>query len=182
MMAVRQILFATDFSACSEHAARVAQAYARQLGGRLHLYHVDWPASDPVAASLLQRLAGDLGRDVPVVTVMESGIPAAELIVKYAARHGIELIVMGTHGRTGFSRALIGSVAERVVRTASCPVLTVSCRVREEQAPPVPEADRDRRQCLVCARPSDDLICEPCRAHVRGEAIERKQRAERAGR
>jgi len=182
MTAVRQILFATDFSACSENAVRIAHDYARQFGARLHLYHVGWPATDPVAPPFLKKLADDLGKDVPVVTAIESGIPAAELITKYAERNRVDLIVLGTHGRTGFSRALIGSVAERVVRTARCPVLTVSCRVREAAVPEPVDVVEERRRCLVCAKASDDLICETCRVHIRGEAIDRKQREERAGR
>jgi hypothetical protein len=106
---------------------------------------------------------------------------AAIEIVRYADEHEIDLIVLGTHGRTGVSRALIGSVAERVVRTASCPVLTVPLRRRERTAPAGPEAE-PVRHCRVCAQPSEDLICEPCRARIRGEALERKMVEERAGR
>jgi nucleotide-binding universal stress UspA family protein len=177
---VKQILFATDFSSGSEQAARIARDYARQLGARLHLLHVVWPAADPAPRPRLQALAAELGADVPVVPAVESGMPVADRIVDYAERHGVDLIVVGTHGRTGFSRALIGSVAERVVRTASCPVLTVPTRPRREvpeaEAPP---AAAPTHRCLVCARPCEDLVCEPCRARIRGEALEHKQREER---
>lgn len=177
---MKQILFATDLSAGSEEAAPTARDYARRLGAKLHLLHVLWPTADPTPQPRLQALAAELGADVPVVTAVESGIPVADRIVDYAERHGIDLIVVGTHGRTGFSRALIGSVAERVVRTASCPVLTVPARSRRAAAgPEAPATARTTEHCAVCARPSADLICEACRARIRGEALERKQREER---
>ena len=179
--AVRQILFATDFSESSDAAARVARDYARHFGARLHLLHVDWPGADKAVPPPLITLADELGGDVSVLTAVESGSPAVQ-IVRYAARHGIDLIVLGTHGRTGVSRALLGSVAERVVRTAPCPVLTVS-REPLPTAPGEPAAAPTVLQrCLVCAAPSEDLICGPCRARIRGEALERKLREERAGR
>ena len=180
---VRQILFATDFSPSSEAAARVARDYARHFGARLHILHVVWAGTDPMMPPLLGKLAEELGIDVPVVTAVESGAPAAR-IVRYAERHGVDLIVVGTHGRTGVTRALLGSVAERVVRTAPCPVLAVA---REPSGPlPVVVEEEEHpaglRRCLVCQGPSEDLICEPCRARIRGEALERKLREERAGR
>lgn len=184
MKPTRAIVCATDFSESSDAAVRVAHDYARQFGVPLHLLHVTWPAGDPRAAEALGRLAAELGRDVRVLTATEVGMPAAPVIVRYAQRHGADLVVLGTHGRTGVTRALIGSVAERVVRTAPCPVLTVrrepavSAAAGAEATVAVPEA----RRCLVCARPSEDLVCEPCRAHIRGEEIERRRREERAGR
>ncbi|MFB6136398.1 MAG: universal stress protein [Halobacteriaceae archaeon] len=63
-------------------------------------------------------------RGVEVVTAVERGAPH-EVIREYAEEHGVDLVVMGTHGRTGVDRALLGSVTERVVRTAPVPVLTV---------------------------------------------------------
>jgi universal stress protein A len=175
-----QVMVATDFSACSSEATRVAAEYARKLGARLHIVHIVWPTSDPAPRSELSRLAEELGQVVPVVTAVESGLPAADQLVRYADRHGIDLIVLGTHGRTGVSRALVGSVAERVVRTASCPVLTVPCRPRP-QATAEPAATAELARCLVCRQVSEDLICEPCRARIRGEALERRRREERAG-
>jgi universal stress protein A len=175
---MRQILFATDFSPCSEEARHIARDYAWQLGARIHLLHVVWPTADPTPQPRLQALAAEFGSDVPVVTAVESGIPVAERIVDYAERHAIDLIVMGTHGRTGFSRVLTGSVAERVVRTAPCPVLTVPCRSRRGTVEAPPKA-LPPYHCPVCARPSEDLICELCRARIRGEALEHKRREER---
>ncbi len=178
---VREILFATDFSEPSEAAAQVARDYARHLGARLHILHVAWPGMDTTMPPLLSTLAAELGAEVPVLAAVESGPPAAQ-IVAYAERHDVNLIVVGSHGRTGVTRALLGSVAERVVRTAPCPVLTVP-RERRAAAPLKPEEPpASLRRCLVCAAPSEDLICETCRARIRGEALERKLREERAGR
>jgi nucleotide-binding universal stress UspA family protein len=179
---VREILVGIDFSEVSDRALDTAGEHARAWGARLHLLHVVPPTTDPAPSAGLERLAGearDGGR--VVVTAVAAGRPAAQ-IVHYAERHGVDLIVLGTHGRTGVSRALLGSVAEAVVRMASCPVLTVPPR-RPTAAPAVPSAQAPPRSCVACGRPSDeDLVCAACRAHIRGEALERKQREERPGR
>jgi universal stress protein A len=149
-----RILVAIDFSECS----RLALAYARTIADRfdaaLHLVHVIEPPSDsgPYALNLyappppaiqralaqeaearLQQLVPAGG--APTTPAVVSGRPA-EAILDYAARHGIDLIVMGTQGRTGLSHLFLGSVAEHVVRGAPCPVLTV----REPGATGPPEA------------------------------------------
>jgi nucleotide-binding universal stress UspA family protein len=184
----RQILIATDFSDSAEAAFHVAVQYARALHARLHLLHVYW--SDEVEVTrLLADAAAQAGSDVPVTVAGTGGDPAEE-ILRYAVRHPIDLIVVGTHGRTGVSRLLIGSVAERVVRGARCPVLVVptpgglATPVPSGVAPAAEEtaSSAPSRPCLVCAKPTLDLICEPCRARIRGEALEHKQREERAGR
>ena len=71
---------------------------------------------------------------VGVTTEVRDGVPA-RAIVETAAARNCQLIVMGTHGRGGFSHLVLGSVAERVVRTASCPVLTVSTAAAEARQP-----------------------------------------------
>jgi len=124
------ILLATDLSGCSGPAARVAAEYARRLGARLHVLHVR-PSETSAPETALRRLVAELGGG-PVLSAVETGIPVADKIVRYAEDHGIGLIVVGTHRRTGVSRALLGSVAERVVRTAACPVLAVPCVWRGE--------------------------------------------------
>ncbi len=174
-----QILLATDLSECSAPAGRVASEYARRLGARLHVLHVT-PAA--AAAPALEQLVSQL--DVAgAVMAVETGAAVADEIVRYAARQRIELIVMGTHGRTGFSRALLGSVAERVVRTAPCPVITVPYLwAGAPPAEPAVGAEPPLQRCLVCRETSADLICERCRARIRGEALEHKRREERAGR
>src|SRR5262249_20803556 len=92
----------------------------------------------------------------------------------YARREPIDLIVVGTHGHTGVSRLILGSVAERVVRGARCPVLVVPARRPSLGAMPASPVgvggdDDERvgqlRPCLVCGAGTRDLICGPCRAH-----------------
>jgi universal stress protein A len=174
---IREILLATDFSDTAEGAASVARECALQWAARVHLFHVAWAQETEVTA-LLAGLVADFG-SVPTVVRSVPGPDAARAIVSYARDHGIDLIVVGTHGRTGFSHALLGSVAERVVRTAPCPVLTVPSRERKREAPTV--AQPEARRCLVCAGATADLVCERCRAIIRGEALEQKRRDERPG-
>jgi nucleotide-binding universal stress UspA family protein len=183
-----QILIATDFSDSAEAALGVAVQYARALHARLHLLHI-FSEGEIEVTRLLADMAAQAGADVPMTVAGAGGDPAAE-ILRYAERQPIDLIVVGTHGLTGVSRLLLGSVAERVVRGARCPVLVVP-PPRELAAPGpsgvTPGAEGEElpppaRPCLVCATPTRDLICEPCRARIRGEALEQRRREERAGR
>jgi len=171
---VREVLLATDFSESADAAARVARVYAERFGARLHVLHVPWPGEYSVSA-LLTDLAESLRSAVPVVTAIELGDTAAR-IVEYARREGIDLIVMGTHGRTGATRVLLGSVAERVIRAAPCPVLTIP---PGDAVTPADEPSALHR-CLVCRKPSPDLICRPCRDRIRGKTLERGERAARS--
>lgn len=183
-----QILVATDFSDSAEAAFGVAVQYARALHARLHLLHI-FSAGEFEVTRLLADMAAKAGADVPVTVAGAGGDPAEE-ILRYAERRPIDLIVVGTHGLTGVSRLLLGSVAERVVRGARCPVLVVP--MPRERAAPAPsgvvtpartaEPSTPARPCLVCATPTLDLICEPCRARIRGEALEHKRQEERGGR
>jgi len=174
---VREILLATDFSEIARAAADVTGQQAAQWGARVHVLHVTDPGD--TRGDQLDRIAAGLAPIPTIVRTMVAHDPA-RAIVAYASSHAIDLIVIGTHGRSGFSQVLLGSVAERVVRTAPCPVLTVPLPMRKRPVvaarPPAP------RGCLVCAGPTDDLVCEPCRARIRGEALERKQKDERVGR
>jgi nucleotide-binding universal stress UspA family protein len=137
------ILMATDFGPESHVALRSCAALARQLGASIHqlhvakdpmaslgaqeLYAIDWsPLRDDAvrhARESLATLAASLP-DVPVTTDVAVG-PPAETIASRAADIGADLIVVGTHGRGGVNHFLIGSVAERVIRLAGCPVMTV---------------------------------------------------------
>jgi nucleotide-binding universal stress UspA family protein len=182
---VREVLFATDFSPSSEVAGSVAAGYAWALGARLHVLHVVQPPRMAKDVPGLTDLAARLGKSCPAVAVVASGTPAVE-IVRYAARQGIDLIVVGTHGRTGVTRALLGSVAEKVSRTASCPVLTVPPGARRAagtrgHAEVIGTEDTGIERCLVCAARSEELICDACRARIRGEAVDRKLDEMRAG-
>ena len=192
---VRRILVATDFSAGADAALGIAGRYARALSAQLDLLHISAAAGTDVARPLAD-VAATIGGDVPVRFIGKTGDPA-EQILRYADAESIDLIVVGTHGRTGVSRVLLGSVAERVIRGAACPVLVVpTSHLRASLAMSVSssvDADDDvngspASRCLVCAAPSRDLVCEPCRARIRGEAIEHKhheedkEREERVGR
>jgi nucleotide-binding universal stress UspA family protein len=186
----QHILVATDFSESAEAALGAAARYARALHARLHLLHV-FSGEEVEVTRLLADAAGKAGPDVGVTVAATGGDPAEE-ILRYASRQPIDLIVVGTHGRTGVSRVLLGSVSERVVRGTRCPVLVVPAPRPSAPSSPAPsgvalddeetEQPAPVRPCLVCATPSHDLICEPCRARIRGEALARKQREERAGR
>ena len=179
-MKIDAVMFATDFSAASDPAARMARELAAQLGAQLHLVHVVPPITDPYDADpRLKRLAAECAPELRATTSLLSGRPARQ-IVRYAREHRIGIIVLGTHGRTGVSHALLGSVAEGVVRLAGCPVLTVPAAA-PAAGPLEPETEPAHR-CLVCHAQTDDLICETCRAHIRAEALERKLEAERPGR
>jgi nucleotide-binding universal stress UspA family protein len=181
-MNLGDVLFPTDFSAASEPAGLVAGELARQQGARLHIVHVVPPVTDPEdSADTLGRLAAAFG-DLRVETALLSG-RVAHQIIRYARDKGIGLIVLGTHGRTGVSRVLLGSVAESVVRLAPCPVLTVPGAIAEARAPKgAASPTQAPHGCIVCARETDELVCETCRTRIRGKALEQKLEAERPGR
>lgn len=141
-----RILVPVDFSPPSDRAIRYATTLANKFGARVTLLHViedpfvtgAWQAEAFIAnvPELLTELIlgarthlGELKKDLAargfvVDTAVITG-PPARAIVDHAAAGHVDLIVMGTHGRTGLSHALLGSVAERVVQRAPCPVLTV---------------------------------------------------------
>jgi hypothetical protein len=103
--------------------------------------------------------------------------------LRYAAAQEVRLIVLGRHGRTGFTPALLGSVAEEIGRCAPCPVLTVPGPEAREAAPPpasrLAASPRGAGRCLVCTTASDDRICEACRARIRGQALQQKWEEQR---
>ena len=134
-----RILHPTDFSECAEQAEAQATWLARSLGAELILLHVS--AQAPLYAEGTMRMKEvrkvfDAERQWAEETLkgradragarskVTVGEPSGE-IVRVAAEEGADLIVMGTHGRGGLPRLLLGSVADRVIRTAPCPVLTV---------------------------------------------------------
>lgn len=182
-MRVRQILFPSDFSPASEAARRVAVDMAREAGATLHVVHVVPPVTDPsLPARQLTQLAQGIGEGISVTTALLNGCAGRE-IIRYAREKQIDLIVLGTHGRTGISRAILGSVAESVVRLAPCLVLSVPAALFEPAAVPaaVDAMLPTPRPCLVCSRMSDDLVCQGCRTRIRAAALHEKQEAERPG-
>jgi len=183
---IREILVATDFSPQSNRAFDAALALAQHFGVRLHVLHVVLDASEQrMALAKLKALTGDTLEGTEIVRAVSVG-QAAQEIVKYAGRQKIDLIVLGTHGRTGLAHVLMGSVAEAVVRTAPCQVLTIGPRVEAAEGVPPPAqkaaSTPAQRRCLVCARPAQEAICDHCKARIQGEAIERKRKEERPGR
>jgi nucleotide-binding universal stress UspA family protein len=148
MITIKTILLPTDGSECSRKAMTYAMSLGRQYGGRivaLHVIDVGWEeqtriASVEVGPELMHKLHDgyaqearrilqevlDTGAEsgVPVDTRMIKGIPS-EGIVRLGKELPADLIIMGTHGHRGVSHFLLGSVAEKVVRRAPCPVLTV---------------------------------------------------------
>lgn len=180
------ILFPTDFSSMSLAAGRVAREAARQAAAELHVIHVVPPVTDPFdSGDRLAETAVALGDGVSIRTALLHGRPARQ-IVDYARTHGIGLIVLGTHGRTGVSRAILGSVAEAVVRLAPCLVLTVPPGAGQEAGASgaVAAIGGSRGRCLICADgvEGEEIVCEPCRTRVRAEALDRKVQAERPAR
>jgi nucleotide-binding universal stress UspA family protein len=143
MIAPKSILVATDFGEAADAALRYGRALAHTFGASIHVMHVSENffmravAGDPRALhdaavrTLHARLTSEDRRVLHAHAVVETSDDAAEAIVAYAQGAAIDLIVIGTHGRSGVQRALVGSVAEHVVRTAPCPVLTVRHPERE---------------------------------------------------
>jgi len=137
MITLKHLLVATDFSEAADAALSCGRSLARKFGATLHVLHVsenvflgpivlDSRSVEEAALNhLLRRLVADDRGLLRARAVVETSHAPAEAIVAYARRADIGLIVMGTHGRAGAARMLMGSVAERVVRTAPCPVLTV---------------------------------------------------------
>jgi universal stress protein A len=140
---ISSIVVPTDFSPVAQRAIDYAATLARPLDASLHLLHVveepfagGWEWYMPDAPALLERLKADsrtrlaeiadgLKKEgLAVTTEVRCAVPANG-IVGAAADVGADLIVMSTHGRTGLPHLLLGSVAERVIRTAPCPVLAV---------------------------------------------------------
>ena len=144
---ITHILVPTDFSAASEAALEYGLTMARRFGASLHLLHVvddpfagaaTWgsevyiasvPAmQETLVAEAARKLSGLLaraeGKGIPARSEVRLGRPA-EVIREVANKEACDLIVMATHGRTGMAHVLLGSVAEKIVREAPCPVLTV---------------------------------------------------------
>jgi universal stress protein A len=148
MLEIRSILAPTDFSPHAKAAVRYAVALAERFGATLHLIHVLNPVMPVLPDGMIgTALPPDYYRDMeadshealqrsldpswgsaPSVTQAVLWGDSVGQIINYATEHQISMIVIATHGRTGLSHALLGSVAERIVREAPCPVLTVRDR------------------------------------------------------
>lgn len=146
-LSLKNVLLATDLTPSSDKALLYARALAREHGSHVYTLHVSGPddyqllcpeafaetfnqlGDDGIAgAGILRGLLRGLPREVPV-----HGRQVWEIIEDVAARNQIDLLILGTHGRTGMQKMMFGSIAEAVFREVSCPVLTVGARAREPQ-------------------------------------------------
>ena len=152
IMNVEKLLFPTDFSSCNDAAFHYAECLAAETGALLYIAHVDELTDlNPETAESNYLYASAFGgndrREVrehlrSIRPTLDGvvykhrylrGSPVEE-ILQFAEQKGIDLIVMGSHGRTGLSRLLLGSIAEGVMRKASCPVLVVRQPAAEHEA------------------------------------------------
>jgi nucleotide-binding universal stress UspA family protein len=161
MIALKKILVATDFSAPAAAALAYGRALARTFAADLEVVHVVGDVStlgygadgyvamlpdmqrdiDNAARQQLTVLLADRDELTPTMRpVLLTSNATAVAIVDYAARERIDLIVTSTNGRGAVAHLLLGSVAERIVRTAPCPVLTVRHPEREFVTPDAPAA------------------------------------------
>lgn len=155
MIAIKHVLVPTDFSDASTTALNYGREMARTYSATLHLLNapddLTWRYSmdmSPIlfdgvqkeieesAKERLEALLNDEDRQqLHARAVVQTSLATAATIVDYAKTNGIDLIVLGTHGRGGVSHLLLGSVAERVVRLAPCPVLTVRPEAKDVIVP-----------------------------------------------
>jgi nucleotide-binding universal stress UspA family protein len=152
---ITHILVPTDFGPASDAALAIARNLAGQYGARLSMLHVltspeatgVWtpevfmPASTEARERLTREAQERIESSLTAEDRMRSDVTiqirigsVAEHILDFAREHSVELIVMGTHGRRGLSHLLLGSVAEQVLRSAPCPVLTTRAEVEVETA------------------------------------------------
>ncbi|MBE7445276.1 MAG: universal stress protein [Planctomycetia bacterium] len=143
MVNIRNILCPIDYSVYSEMALKYAIEFAEKYQAKLYLVYVldirVYDINDPdlynvnivdeetihkLRERLLKCVNEDTKNKISVEAIVIQGVPFAE-IIRAAKDYKIDLIVLGTHGRTGLSHAIMGSVAEKVVRKAPCPVLTI---------------------------------------------------------
>jgi len=152
MLPIRTILHPTDFSSGSRCAWEMACALARDYGARLMLVYVEPPLAslakfgavspEPTNWGVLQRQLAEIEATDDGLTIVRTVLVGdeAEEINRFAKENQVDLIVMGTHGRTGLSRLLMGSVAESVLREAPCPVMTIKSPMK---APATVQLERE---------------------------------------
>ena len=197
MLQIKKILIPMDDSPCAERAFSHAAHLAERYGAERHVLHViEASDADPGRPGVVTVAEGEgagppsfplrEGTSFPegevrrpgVVEAQHEGASVAEGILDYAAQHGVDLIVMGTHGRRGVDRLFLGSVAEEVVRRSVVPVFSV-CEGEEQHAPdavarmlvPV-DFSRHARAALAYARAlAADYGAEVEVLHVIEEAI-----------
>ena len=184
-VAVKSILFATDFSDASEAALPYAAAFSARYGSHIHLTHVlpevtflrpGVPVSAVIGSAYedarsgvhqkMQRLARRF-KDYPHCTYVRHGeIP--RVVSDLVREQEIDLVVAGTHGRTGLGRLIMGSVAEEILRQAPCPVLTVGPNVVSATVRKLPYRDREGSPCPAEVR---DILYATDFKHRSNQAI-----------
>jgi universal stress protein A len=158
-MTVKHILVPTDFSAGAQEAVRYAYDLANALGATLHVVHVLENPFAPGAfmemytppspeyfvdmerqaeEKLRASLTAEQKANVHTVMTTRLGVPANEILARIEEDPGIDLVVMATHGRGGVARFVMGSVTDKIIRSAPCPVVTI----REHPHTNRPKADR----------------------------------------
>ena len=145
MIQLKQIVVATDFGEASDAALAYGREFARAFGGTLHVFHAAdnvmsrFPMDTPFAgmaelqeeiesaarARMTALLTVEDRSMLGVTAVVTTASSPAAAIAEYATQIRADIVMVGTHGREGLGHFLLGSVAERVVRTAPCPVLTI---------------------------------------------------------
>jgi nucleotide-binding universal stress UspA family protein len=145
MIKISNVLVPTDFGPASASALTYGREFARTFGAKLHVLHIvenpmmqagpdaigiNFAAIQADLEAAAQRsfdslLTAEDREQLKAVTAIRTGGTPAHEVVAYAKLNGVDVIIMGTHGRGLISHALMGSVAEKVVRIAPCPVLTV---------------------------------------------------------
>jgi nucleotide-binding universal stress UspA family protein len=158
-ISLKNILFATDFSEASEAALPYAAAISRRYGSQLHLAHIISPASFIVASEPLgpvtidsiheavyanarrqmEALASQLNTVPHQIHIREGGVE--EALSEIIRTREIDLLIVGTHGRTGVEKLVLGSKAEEVLRQVTCPVLTVGPKIAGRAKLPVFEGE-----------------------------------------
>ena len=158
MISLKHILVATDFSETADAALDYGRALARSFGATLHVLHVAADLYAPLGGDAYVAVLPELQKEaemearrhldellidndpepLPVRPIVVNATAPAAAIVDCARNLGVDLIVVGTHGRGGMAHLFVGSVAERVVRTAPCPVLVVRHPERGFVTPDVP--------------------------------------------
>jgi nucleotide-binding universal stress UspA family protein len=167
-LALRKILFATDFSSCSEIALRYGLGWSRHFDATLYtvsvvsaeVAYVQPP--DPLyfrhsAEDRMDQLASsDLFRGIKHLELVKEGFgDVSEVLLELIERLHIDLIVLGTHGRSGIKKLVLGSVAEDIVNRAPCAVLTIGPHVSPE---PVLETKPQRILCATDLRPASENV------------------------
>ena len=161
MILIKHVLVATDFSETSGVALKYGRDLARTFGATLHVVHaVDLLAAripmsqghgydldklqheveDSARTALAELVTDDDRKSLHAQQAVVAALSASDAILDYARDKMVDIIVIGTHGRHGLSRLVMGSVAERIVRSAPCPVLTVRATEHEFVRPDALEA------------------------------------------